>query len=473
MGMMNLQQVLDFICQSVPQARLVGDGATPVARVHTDTRTLQPGDLFVALKGERFDANAFLADARDAGAVAAVAHGGLEASGLPGLEGPDSLAALGALAAAWRAQFSLPVIGITGSNGKTTVTQMVASILRAWKGDAAFATQGNFNNDIGVPLTLLRLRTQHAAAVIEMGMNHPGEIATLAAITQPTVALVNNAQREHLEFMHTVQAVAEENGSVLAALPADGVAVFPAGDTYSGLWGRLAGPRHCITFGPGGDVQCLHTQWQQGQWMVQMTTPAGAFSCSLQIAGQHNVTNALAAAACAVAAGVPPDAIARGLSAFSPVKGRSRALSVRHAGRDIIVVDDTYNANPDSMRAAIDVLAALPAPQLLVMGDMGEVGDQGPQFHAEAGAHARAAGIAHLYALGVQSANAARAFGAARNFDNMASLQAAVLEALPQVGSVLVKGSRFMKMEQVVEAMAANAEQQEIVHSEAPHDASH
>ena len=473
MGMMNLQQALDWIRQSIPQARLVGDGATPVARVHTDTRTLQPGDLFVALKGERFDANAFLADARDAGAVAAVAHGGLEAAGLPGIEVPDSLAALGALATAWRAQFSLPLIGITGSNGKTTVTQMVASILRAWKGDAAFATQGNFNNDIGVPLTLLRLRAEHAAAVIEMGMNHPGEIATLAAIAQPTVALVNNAQREHLEFMHTVQAVAEENGSVLAALPADGVAVFPAGDAYTGLWARLAAPRRCITFGAGGDVQCGRASWEQGKWQVEMTTPVGALSCTLQIAGLHNVTNALAAAACAVAAGVSLDAIARGLTAFSPVKGRSRALSVRHAGRDITVVDDTYNANPDSMRAAIDVLAALPAPQLLVMGDMGEVGDQGPQFHAEAGAHARAAGIAHLYALGVQSANAAQAFGTARHFDNMASLQAAVLEALPQVGSVLVKGSRYMKMEQVVEAMVANAEQQEIVHSEAPHDASH
>ncbi|WP_086926585.1 UDP-N-acetylmuramoyl-tripeptide--D-alanyl-D-alanine ligase [Acidovorax carolinensis] len=473
MGMMNLQQALEWIQRSIPEARLVGDGATPLARVHTDTRTLQPGDLFVALKGERFDANAFLADARTGGAVAAIAHGGLEAAGLPGIEVPDSLAALGALAAGWRAQFSLPLIGITGSNGKTTVTQMVASILRAWKGEAAFATQGNFNNDIGVPLTLLRLRAEHAAAVIEMGMNHPGEIATLAAIARPTVALVNNAQREHLEFMHTVQAVAEENGSVLAALPAEGVAVFPAGDDYTALWAGLAAPRRCITFGEVGDVQCRRASWQQGAWAVEMATPAGALSCTLQIAGQHNVTNALAAAACALAAGAPLDAIARGLSAFSPVKGRSRALSVRQSGRDITVVDDTYNANPDSMRAAIDVLAALPAPQLLVMGDMGEVGDQGPQFHAEAGAHARAAGIAQLYALGAQSANAARAFGTARHFDNMASLQAAVLQALPQVGSVLVKGSRFMKMEQVVEAMVANAEQQKNVHSEAPHDASH
>lgn len=475
MGMMNLQQAHAWIRRSIPEARLVGDAATPVARVHTDTRTLQAGDLFVALKGERFDANAFLADARAGGAVAAIAHGGLEAAGLPGIEVPDSLAALGALAASWRAQFGLPLIGITGSNGKTTVTQMVASILRAWKGEAAFSTQGNFNNDIGVPLTLLRLRAAHAAAVIEMGMNHPGEIATLAVIAQPTVALVNNAQREHLEFMHTVRAVAEENGSVLAALPADGVAVFPAGDPYSALWGALAAPRRCVTFGAGGDVRCAQASWRQGAWAVEMVTPLGALSCSLQIAGQHNVTNALAAAACALAAGAPLESIARGLSAFTPVKGRSRAIGLRVADRQVTVVDDSYNANPDSMRAAIDVLASLPAPQLLVMGDMGEVGDQGPQFHAEAGAHARAAGISHLYALGEQSAGAARAFGAAQHFNDMASLQAAVLQALPRVGSVLVKGSRFMKMEQVVEAMvsATQQTQQETVRPEGHHDATH
>ena len=337
MSMMSLQQALALIQQRIPQARLVGDGdggAVCFSRVHTDSRSLQAGDLFVALQGERFDAHQFLPQAAQAGTVAALAHGGLQAAGLVGIEVPDTLLALGALAAGWRAQCDLPLIAVTGSNGKTTVTQMLASILAAHAGSAALATQGNFNNAIGVPHTLLRLTAQHRIAVVELGMNHSGEIAQLAAMAQPTVALVNNAQREHLEFMHTVQAVAEENGSVLAALPADGVAVFPAGDTYSGLWGRLAGPRHCITFGPGGDVQCLHTQWQQGQWMVQMTTPAGAFSCSLQIAGLHNVTNALAAAACAVAAGVSLDAIARGLTAFSPVKGRSRALSVRHAGRD-------------------------------------------------------------------------------------------------------------------------------------------
>ncbi|RZJ15143.1 MAG: UDP-N-acetylmuramoyl-tripeptide--D-alanyl-D-alanine ligase [Acidovorax sp.] len=462
---MTLAQAYDLLKPHVPAARLVGDGTTPLARVHTDTRTLQAGDLFVALKGERFDANAFLADARAGGAAAAIAHGGLEAAGLPGIEVPDSLAALGALAAGWRAQFAIPLVGVTGSNGKTTVTQMIASILRAWKGDAAFATQGNFNNDIGVPLTLLRLRAGHAAAVIEMGMNHPGEIATLATMGQPTVALVNNAQREHLEFMHTVEAVARENGSVFASLPDDGVAIFPAGDPYTALWQSLAQGRRCITFGDGGDVRCTEATWVHGAWDVTLATPQGSVATLLHIAGRHNVTNALAAAACAGAAGAPLGVIARGLEAFNPVKGRSRAFSVRSAGRDITVVDDTYNANPDSMRAAIDVLAELPGPQLMVLGDMGEVGDQGPQFHAEAGAHARAAGVPLLFALGAQSVHAATAYGdgdgdggsqgRAHHFNDMSALLTAVRDALPTVGSVLVKGSRFMKMEQVVEAISA------------------
>jgi len=444
-AMMTLAHAHALLRARVPQARLVGDGATPLARVHTDTRSLQAGDLFVALKGARFDANAFLADARAAGAAAAMAHGGLEAAGLPGIEVPDTLAALGSLAAGWRAQFGLPLIGVTGSNGKTTVTQMIASILRAWQDEAAFATQGNFNNDIGVPLMLLRLTAAHRAAVIEMGMNRPGEIATLAAMARPTVALVNNAQREHLEFMHTVDAVARENGSVFASLPGDGVAVFPAGDVYEGLWRSMAQGRRVLTFGSGGGVACTQAAWAQGAWVVTLATPQGAVDVRLHIAGRHNVANAQAAAACALAAGAPLAAIARGLNDFTPVKGRSRAFSAR----GITVVDDTYNANPDSMRAAIDVLAELPGPRLLVLGDMGEVGDQGPQFHAEAGMHAQERGISQIFALGALSVHVA----GARHFDDMAALIAAVRAALPGVGSVLVKGSRFMKMEQVVHAI--------------------
>lgn len=463
-AVLTLQAAFALLEARVPGTRLVGGGATPLLRVHTDTRTLQPGDLFVALKGERFDANAFLADARAAGAAAALAHGGLEAAGLAGIEVSDTLQALGALAAGWRAQFSLPLIGVTGSNGKTTVTQMCAAVLRAWQGDASFATQGNFNNDIGVPLMLLRLTGAHRAAVIEMGMNHPGEIACLADMARPTVALVNNAQREHLEFMHTVQAVARENGSVLSALPPGGTAVFPAGDMYTPLWRELAAGRACLTFGrkdSGADVYCPDARWQDGAWQVRIVTPQGSFDATLHIAGRHNVDNALAVTACAVAAGVPLAAIAQGLSAFVPVKGRSRAFGWAHGGRSLTVVDDTYNANPDSVQAAIDVLAELPGPRLLVLGDMGEVGDEGPRFHWEAGEHALRSGIELLFALGAQSTHAAQAFGpAALHFDDMASLQAAVRKALPTVGSVLVKGSRFMKMEQVVQALEAGTEEQ-------------
>ncbi|CAB5701353.1 UDP-N-acetylmuramoyl-tripeptide--D-alanyl-D-alanine ligase [Delftia tsuruhatensis] len=457
--MMTLQQALELIRSQLPEARLVGDGQTQLARVHTDTRTLQAGDLFVALKGERFDANQFLAQAREAGAAAALAHGGLEAAGLSGIEVPDTLRALGALATAWRARFALPLIAVTGSNGKTTVTQMVASILRAHAGEAALATRGNFNNSIGLPLSLMRMTGQHRVAVLEMGMNHPGEIAELAAIGQPTVALVNNAQREHQEFMHTVEAVARENGSVLAALPADGVAVFPAGDTYTPLWHELAGARACVLFGESGDGAQVHARdalWLGDAWQFTLVTPGGEAPVRLHIAGRHNVRNALAAAACAQAAGVALADIARGLSAFEPVQGRSRALGVNVGGRTITVVDDSYNANPDSVAAAIEVLRELPAPQWLVLGDMGEVGDQGPQFHAEAGALARSRGIPRLFTLGALGASAAAAFGeGARHFEDMASLQQAVGAALPEAGSILVKGSRFMKMEQVVQAVEA------------------
>jgi UDP-N-acetylmuramoyl-tripeptide--D-alanyl-D-alanine ligase len=441
--------------------RLVGDGSVQVQRVHTDTRTLQPGDLFVALKGDRFDANDFIAEARAKGAVAAIAQAGRLPAGMPGIEVADSKLALGKLANAWRRQYQLPLIAVTGSNGKTTVTQMVASILRAWQPEAHLATQGNLNNDIGLPLTLLRLRPEHQIGVIELGMNHPGEIAYLAATSEPTVAVVNNAQREHQEFMATVEAVAVENGSVLAALPATGTAVFPAGDEFTSLWARLAGGRKCVTFGDSdADLFLAGAAWQQGHWQVQAQTPAGAMAFRLQVAGRHNVRNALAAAACALAAGVPLEAVVRGLESFEPVKGRSRALGVQLGERTLTLVDDTYNANPDSVRAAIDVLAELPGPRLLVLGDMGEVGDQGPAFHAEVGDYARERGIEQLFTHGDQAHGMK-----GRHFAGIDALTAAVLQALPKTESVLVKGSRFMKMERVVEAITAHAQQQ---HKEKP-----
>jgi UDP-N-acetylmuramoyl-tripeptide--D-alanyl-D-alanine ligase len=444
---------------ALPGSQLLGDGAAPLLRVHTDSRTLRAGDLFVALRGERFDAHDFLSAARAAGAAAVLAERGVAECGLPGLQVSNSGHALATLAAAWRARFELPLIAVTGSNGKTTVTQMIASILRAWHGEAAFWTEGNFNNHIGVPLTLLRLRAGlHRSAVVELGMNHPGEIAELAAWAAPTVALVNNAQREHQEFMASVEAVARENGAVIESLRPDGVAVFPADEPHTPLWRELAGARRVLTFALGhasADVSA-DAQWSVDHWTVALRTPAGSASFALRVAGAHNVKNALASTACALAAGAPLDAVVRGLEAFSAVKGRSQAHLIERAGQRVTLIDDTYNANPDSVLAAIHVLAALSAPRWLVLGDMGEVGDQGPAFHREVGEAARRCGIDALWTVGALCAHAAAAFGAARHFDSVEALLAALPEA-PAAASVLVKGSRFMKMERVVVALQSGA----------------
>ena len=507
-------------------ARAVGAVTQPVLRVHTDSRTLRPGDLFVALRGERFDGHDWLAQARAAGAVAAVAERGLAQAGLAGVEVPDARAALGELAQRWRARFDLPLIAVTGSNGKTTVTQLIAAMLRAAVGEAALATEGNFNNDIGVPLTLLRLRPTHRLAVLELGMNHHGEIAALATLAQPTVALVNNAQREHQEFMHGVEAVARENASALAALPPDGVAVFPAHDAYTPLWQQIAGARRVVCFadGLGGlagaglgrgssvagsdsspqpsptpastshslrppEVQ-VQAQWADGAWALDIHTPAGPLQARLRLAGRHNVHNALAATACALAAGVPLAAIQAGLEGFEPVAGRSRALTLRWGAQAQTLIDDSYNANPDSVRAAIDLLAELPGPRLLLLGDMGEVGAQALAFHDEVLRHALARGIEQVLvtgdwmqraaaALDPQHTNTAAAAGlevtspssAAAStmplpytrlqaFGHYEALQAAALSAAPQVASVLVKGSRFMRMERLVQALQAASQAQ-------------
>jgi UDP-N-acetylmuramoyl-tripeptide--D-alanyl-D-alanine ligase len=438
----------------LPGSVLVGDGGVAFARVHSDTRSLKAGDLFVALKGDNFDAHDFLASAREAGAAAALAERGLAEAGLPGLQVADALAALQQLAAAWRRRFTLPLIAVTGSNGKTTVTQMIAAILRAADGEAAFATEGNFNNHIGLPLTLLRLRTAHRRGVVELGMNHPGEIALLAGIARPTVALVNNAQREHQEFMATVEAAARENGASIEALDAQGMAVFPADDEFTPLWRQLAGARRVLSFALQAPAD-LHADysWQASHWAVQMHTPAGDAAFKLQVAGAHNVKNALAAATAALAVGVPLAAIAQGLEAFEPVTGRSRLHRRVWRGAALTLVDDSYNANPDSVRAAIDVLAALDGPRWLLLGDMGEVGQQGPAFHAEVGDYARQRGIEQLWTVGALCVHAASAYGAsARHFDSVDAMLAALAQA-EAVRSVLVKGSKFMRMPRVVQAL--------------------
>jgi UDP-N-acetylmuramoyl-tripeptide--D-alanyl-D-alanine ligase len=437
----------------LPGSTLVGDPQLVVQRVHSDTRSLQHGDLFVALRGERFDAHDFLGQAKVSGAIAALAERGLREAGLAGLLVADSAAALAQLGGAWRRRFTLPLIAVTGSNGKTTVTQMIAAILRAWHGDAALATQGNFNNHIGLPLTLLRLRQTHRAAVVELGMNHAGEIASLAALAAPTVALVNNAQREHQEFMAGVQAVARENGAVIEALAPTGIAVFPADDAYTPLWRKLAGDRPVLTFSmDGGADVTAQGQWSGDAWRVALHTPAGATTLRLRIAGRHNVKNAAAAAACALAAGCPLPAVSQGLQQFVPVKGRSQVQTWLRGAAKITLIDDSYNANPDSVRAAIDVLAGLPGPHWLVLGDMGEVGDEGVAYHREVGSYALQSGVQVLWTVGELSRHSAAAFAGARHFTSVEDLLAVLSEA-PICASALIKGSRFMKMERVVAAL--------------------
>ncbi|MDB5961422.1 MAG: UDP-N-acetylmuramoyl-tripeptide--D-alanyl-D-alanine ligase [Massilia sp.] len=444
----------------MPGARMTANAAFD--GVSTDSRQLAPGQLFVALRGETYDAHSFLPTlaGQDGKPLAAAVVAEQLPSGwtLPALIVPNTLTALGQIGHYWREQFSIPVIGVTGSNGKTTVKEMIAAILAAAHGeDGRLATRGNLNNEIGVPLTLMRLAPQHRAAVIEMGMNHPGEIARLAAIAAPTVAMVNNAQREHQEFMHTVEAVARENGAVLAALPASGAAVYPADDVYTPLWASLAGARRSVTFGltDAADVSCTYTAGSFGSELAVTARIDGGeaktFGISLAAAGLHNVRNALAAIACALAAGVPQDAIVDGLNSFAPVSGR---LQRKLGANGVTVIDDSYNANPDSVRAAIDVLAQAAGTRILVLGDMGEVGTQGRQFHEEIAAYAAGAGIEHVLVTG-ELARHMRGNGDAsvvKHFEQFDELLAALDTALGSKSdaTVLVKGSRFMKMERVV-----------------------
>ena len=423
--------------------------------VSTDTRAISAGQLFIALRGDNFDAHDFLAPAVTSGASALlVADEGKLPAGVPAVVVDDTRLALGRLGAAWRAGFSLPVIAVTGSNGKTTTKEMIAAILKAQFGAAVLATRGNLNNDIGLPLTLLGLSERHHAAVIEMGMNHPGEIAYLAPLGAPTVALVTNAQRAHLEGMGDMDEVAREKGSIFAGLQANGIAVVNADDCYAETWRAMAAPHSVRTFAIDHAADVHGTVRQHGlETQLELSAPEGQASLRLRIPGRHNARNAVAAAAACLAAGIPLAAVVAGLEGFSGVKGRLQRRAGRH-GADIL--DDTYNANPDSVRAGIDVLASTIGRKLLVLGDMGEIGEASGQYHDEIGGYAKSQGIDRLYALGDAAQQAVRNFGeGARHYCNLEKLVAAVDKELGPETTVLVKGSRFMKMERVVAALVA------------------
>ncbi|MFV0371797.1 MAG: UDP-N-acetylmuramoyl-tripeptide--D-alanyl-D-alanine ligase [Azonexus sp.] len=442
------------------QGRILGEGEIAELAVDgltTDTRAVTAGQLFVALAGERFDAHDFLADALAGGARALLVSDATRLPpGIPAVLVQDTRLALGQLAAAWRAQFALPLIAVTGSNGKTTTKEMIASVLEAAFPGAVLATRGNFNNDIGLPLTLLSLHAGHKAAVVEMGMNRPGEIAYLTQLARPTVALVNNAQRAHLQGMGDLSEIAREKGSIFSGLAADGVAVFNADDAQAGIWQAQAenAGQKVLRFALAQAAEISGALTQRGlDFVLDIQTPVARAQIALAVPGRHNAGNALAAAVACLAAGLALEPIVAGLQAFRGVKGRLQ----RRAGQSgAQILDDTYNANPDSVRAGIDVLASTVGKKMLVLGDMGEIGEGSHQCHDEIGGYAKSQGVDRLYALGDASAQAVRNFGeGGRHFCSIEKLIAAVKKDLDADSTVLVKGSRFMRMERVADALAA------------------
>jgi UDP-N-acetylmuramoyl-tripeptide--D-alanyl-D-alanine ligase len=434
-------------------------------RVTTDSRDIRAGDLFVALKGERFDAHDFVAAALAQGAVAAlVQHDSKVAEQAPAsgncIVVKDTLAALGELAKYWRAQHAhIPLIGVTGSNGKTSVKEMLASICNVAAGGEQYvhATKGNLNNHIGLPLTVLGIQPEHRYVIAEMGMNHFGEIDYLTHIAQPDVAVVNNAGAAHLEALGSVQGVAQAKGEIFGGLVANGTAIINADDQFAPLWQQLAATQRIVTFGLQGEITAKNIELLPTGSQFSLHTPAGEAAVRLAVPGEHNVRNALAAAAAAMAAGVSLAQVAQGLTQWAGVKGR---LQAKTAANGAAILDDTYNANPDSMKAAIDVLAAIGAkgvPTILVLGDMGEVGADAVERHQEIGGYAAQSQINHLVAVGTEMQYAVEAFNAQRSgathcADHAAAI-AAVAAVLTPSSQVLVKGSRFMRMETVVEGL--------------------
>ncbi len=438
--------------------KLIG-GDVEFAAVSTDSRAISAGDLFVALHGDKFDGSQFVSLAAKKGAVAALVNVGSydgEEMPCPLLLVEDTRLALGKLSGYWRDQFSIPVVGITGSNGKTTVKEMLTAVLREATGsdDAVLATLGNFNNDIGMPLTLLKLRAQHRYAVIEMGMNHTGEIDYLTRLARPDVALINNAGSAHLANLGSLQAIAQAKGEIFSGMKKNGVAIINADENFATMWRDLTEGHTSIEFALEAPA-LITAKWQAHEFgtHIDVQTPKGNFAANLQVPGIHNVRNALAATAAAVALGVSPDVIAAGLEKFSGVAGR---LQRKPAWNGATVIDDSYNANPASLRAAIEVLTQAAGKKILVMGDMGELGVEAARLHAEMGAEAKALGVNKLLALGELSSYAVKEFGSgAQHFQSIEDLLETLKPELDKDSTVLVKGSRFMKMERVVKELVS------------------
>ena len=428
----------------------------PFNDICIDTRACRDGSLFFALKGERFDAHDFVNMAMHNGAVALVVQKRLKCP-LPQIVVKDTRLALGESAAYWRRHKSVRIVAVAGSNGKTTTTQMIASILRAQFAEAALFTQGNLNNDIGVPLTLWRLRDHHEVAVVETGMNHVGEMDYLTAIVRPNVAVITNAQREHQEFLKTVEGSARENGRIFQGLMPSGYAVYPADDACAGIWDALSEKLSHVCFSRAGQAQVTGSvKTTDGGILVNIQTEKGLLKAKLSVLGEHNLNNAMAATAAALALNLSLETIKRGLESFTPVARRG---VISHLANGVTMIDDTYNANPDSMRAAIDVLATQPAPRMLIVGDMGEVGENSERYHAEIGEYAAQKGIDTFLATGTAMQAAVKAYNERHSAATGLWVQtrsAFIKEVLARVGlqrTVLLKASNYMKLNEVVQAI--------------------
>jgi UDP-N-acetylmuramoyl-tripeptide--D-alanyl-D-alanine ligase len=434
-------KVLDGSCYSSADVAFRG--------VSTDSRTLEAGALFFALQGPNFDGHKFLQQAQAQGAAAATVSKDCETD-IPLLRVSDTRLALGSLAKYWRGKFSIPVLAITGSNGKTTVRAMLEAILK--RCGQTLSTQGNLNNDIGLPLTLARLDAADEFAVLEMGANHPGEIAYLAGIAQPDIAVVTNAGPAHLQGFGDLEGVAKAKGEVFAGLDRDAVAVINADDEFAPLWRELAADCRIVDFGLTANA-AVHADWKgdtRGS-DVRLVTGQGEIAVRLPLPGKHNVMNALAATAAALAAGASLDDVRDGLESMTAVAGR---FTVHQLPGNVTLIDDTYNANPESLQVALDVLAQAQGETWLVLGDMGELGDDAAALHYKAGSQAQAAGISRLYSLGELAQQAFAAFeGKGGAFTGMDELLAALRKDMQGPLHILVKGSRSMHMERVVEAL--------------------
>ncbi len=416
--------------------------------VGSDSRSIQKEQLFVAIGGENFNGHDYAKESINLGASAVMISEPLSDLS-SALLVKDTKLALGVLSSYWRDKFAIPLIAITGSNGKTTVKEMLFSILSESTGikEKVLATEGNLNNDIGLPMTLLKIRPQHTYAIAEMGMNHIGEIRYLSKLAKPSIALINNASSAHLGELGSLDMIAQAKGEIFEGLSPEGLAIINADDNYFSYWKSLVSKHRCLTFGihSNADVKGEYELTTKGSYL-RIKAMGTDFDAEMPLPGLHNVRNALAASCAALAIEISPEAIAAGLKGINAVKGR---LQEKSGINGMVVIDDSYNANPVSVKAAIDVLAMRTGEKVLILGDMAELGEEEARLHAEVGIYAKESGITKLYALGSLTKHAVSAFGKnARHFDTPEELSAQIINE--PADTVLIKGSRFMRMERVV-----------------------